>query len=81
MVHSADIYSANVAHTLVDFRVVVGIRLVDGLPLEAFHDGTLEVQHLVHTLAVHTEASQVDSYSVDILDLKIVSAVCVTNNL
>lgn len=67
--HFADRYFAHVARTLADFLAVVGIRLVDGLLLAAFHDDTPEAQHSVHSLAVHTEASWVDSYLADILDL------------
>lgn len=68
-VHSAD----NVAHMafLVDFLVVVDI-LADDLLLAAFHDDTLEAQHLVHNLVVHTVALLADSYLADILDLAVV---------
>lgn len=61
---------ASVVRTLADFLGVVGIHLAGDLKPAAFHDDTLEAQHLVHILAVHTVASPVDSYLVDILDLK-----------
>ena len=67
--HFADRYFAHVARTLADFLAVVGIRLVDGLLLAAYHDGTLEAQHLVRSLAVRMEASWVDSYLAGTLDL------------
>lgn len=56
-------------HTLADFRVVEDIQ-ADVVMQAAFHDDTLEVQHSVHILVVHTVALPVDSYSVDILVLQ-----------
>lgn len=69
MEHFADTYSANVAHTLVDCRVVDN-RLVDALMPVAFHDDTLGAQHSVRILVVRTGTLWVDSCSVDNLVLR-----------